>query len=217
MLGLFEILVIAFILLVVVATTRQAARKSKAEARPNPAAQSAIDVTPAGAGLFEPVTATRFIKDSLSARVPRVLLVVIRVVLGSFWLGSGWHWMTTATTTEMARRINDLLATGQSYGLIGGFAQETVLPWIGTVAFLVTVAELLVGLSLTFGAATRLGAALGMYLAFNYACLAGDPLLPVGGHWLTFFYLLPILLGAAGRSFGADYWLHRRYPRLPLW
>ena len=205
MIGLFEFFLIGLIILLIVVFTRQSLRRPPA-AKPPPTLEKG-----------EARAATSFLRSSLTAQVPRALLVVIRLVQGSMWLSSGWYWVRADTTAEMTQGITDLLAAGRSYGLIVPFVQGTVLPWIGTFAFLVTVGELLVGLSLTFGAATRLGAAAGMYLAFNYACLAGDPLLPVGGHWLTVCYLLPVLIGAAGRSFGVDYWLYRRYPRLPLW
>lgn len=40
---------------------------------------------------------------------------------------------------------------------------------------------------------------------------------PASNDAAFFFIALVLLLGAAGRSFGVDAWLHRRYPGVPLW
>ena len=222
MVGLFEFLVIGLIIMVIVVSARQAGGRSKEKraSTSRPTAPPVIEAPPtdtmggsfSGSGGFK-----GFLQNSLSARVPRALLVVIRLVQGPMWISTGWYWVRADTTAEMTQQIGNVIESGRPYAFFLPFLEGTVLPWIPVFAFLVPMAELFVGLSLTFGAATRLGALVGMFLSFNYACLYGNPLLPIGGNWLYFFYLLPVLVGAAGRSFGADYWLHKRWPRLPIW
>ncbi len=210
MIGLFELLVIGLIGLVIFAATRQSG------ARPQPAKPARpprIDNVETGdaRGL------TGFLRSSLTGQVPRALLVVIRLVQGPMWLGTGWYWLTADTAAEMTQQISGVIESGRTYEFFLPFLEGTVLPYAPLFAVLVTMGELFVGLSLTFGVATRLGAAVGMFLAFNYACLYGNTLLPVEGNWLYFCYLIPVLVGAGGRSFGLDYWLHKRWPHLPIW
>ena len=128
----------------------------------------------------------------------RWLLVIIRIVQGPMWLSTGWYWLTADTTGEMLQQISRVIESGRTYEFFVPFLEGVVLPYIPLFAFLVTVGELFVGVSLTLGLVTRLGAAVGMFLAFNYACLYGNTLLPIGGNWLDFCYLIPVLIGAAG-------------------
>lgn len=133
------------------------------------------------------------------------------------WIGTGWYWLHADAATEIGGQISGVIAQGRPYAFYLPFLQRVVLPHTTAFATVVTSCELLIGITLTLGMATRLGAAVGMILAANYACLYGNPLMPVGGNWLYVAYLLPVLLGAAGRSFGVDYWLHRRWPTSWLW
>ena len=213
MVGLFEFLVIGLIGLVIFAATRQSLTSPQAAKPAKPPRISQVE--PSAARNNNDLTS--FFRSSLTGQVPRALLVVIRLVQGPMWLGTGWYWLTTDTAAEMTRQISGVVESGRPYAFFLPFLEDTVLPHVLVFAVLVTMGELFVGLSLTFGVATRLGAAVGMLLAFNYACLYGNTLLPVEGNWLYFCYLIPVLVGAAGRSFGLDYWLHRRWPRLPLW
>lgn len=158
-----------------------------------------------------------FLDSSLRQQVPRWLLVVIRLIQGPMWLGTGWYWVKADAAAEMTQQVSGVIESGRTYALYLPFLERVVLPNAHIFAALVTMGELFVGLTLTLGLMTRLGAAVGMFLAFNYACLYGNSLMPIGGNWLYFCYLVPVLMGAAGRSFGVDYWLHKRWPHLPIW
>ena len=202
MVGLFEFFLIALIVLVIFATARQSRARAPA-AKPRATIPSEVP--------------TSFLLSSLGQQVPRWLLVVIRLVQGLMWLTSGWYWVKADAAAEMIQQISGVIGSGRTYGFFLPFVEHVVLPYSQVFAVLVTAGELFVGLTLTLGLMTRLGAAVGMFLAFNYACLYGNTLLPVGGNWLDFCYLLAVLIGAAGRSFGADYWLQNRWPHLPIW
>ena len=204
MIGLFEFFLIGLILLLIFASARGSPARARA-------------AKPAPASLGEATGPAAFLWSSLGEQVPRWLLVIIRIVQGPMWLSSGWYWLTADTTAEMTQQISGVIESGRTYQFFVPFLEGVVLPYSPVFAFLVTAGELFVGVTLTLGLMTRLGAAVGMFLAFNYACLYGNTLLPVGGNWLYFCYLIPVLIGAAGRSFGIDYWLHRRWPHLPIW
>jgi uncharacterized membrane protein YphA (DoxX/SURF4 family) len=85
-------------------------------------------------------------------------------------------------------------------------------------AGLVTVGELAAGLSLLSGTATRLGAGVAIVLFLNYMTLKGHlPWAPASNDAAFLVIAVAVLLGAAGRTFGADRWLAARWPSVPAW
>ncbi len=159
-----------------------------------------------------------FWHESVSSRIPGALLVLVRLVLGPMFIGTGSYWMGAEDATlEMSSQISAVLESGRTVGWYAPFLEGWVLPNVGLFAFLVTWGEFLTGVSITFGAATRFGAAVGIFLATNYAFLYGNTFFPAGGNWIYVWYLTVLLLGAGGRSFGVDTYLARRWPRCPLW
>ena len=158
------------------------------------------------------------ISNSLQQQVPRWLLVSIRLIQGPMWIGTGWYWVNAANAaSEIEQQIAGVIEQGRTYAFYLPFLEHIVLPNVDFFAIMVTAGELFIGVTLTLGLTTRLGAMVGIFVAANYACLYGNPLFPLEGNWLYAGYLLPVLLGAAGRSFGVDYWLHRRWPHVPVW
>ncbi len=159
-----------------------------------------------------------FWRDSVDYRVSGMLLVLIRLVIGPMFIGTGMYWMRADNATlEMSGQIARVIESGRTIDWYVPFLENWVLPNAGLFAFLVTWGEFLTGISLTFGAATRFGAAVGMFLAVNYALLYGNPFYPPTGNWDYVWYLMVVLLGAGGRSFGVDTYLARRWPRCRLW
>ncbi len=157
-------------------------------------------------------------RDSVDYQVSGTLLVLIRLVIGPMFIGTGMYWLgADDATREMSRQIAGVVESGRTIGWYVPFLEGWVLPNAGLFAFLVTWGELLTGISLTFGAATRFGAAVGIFLAINYALLYGNPFYPPSGNWDYVWYLAVLILGAGGRSFGVDTYLARRWPRCPLW
>ena len=157
-------------------------------------------------------------RDSVDYQVSGTLLVLIRLVIGPMFIGTGMYWLGADDATgEMSRQIARVVESGRTIGWYVPFLEGWVLPKAGLFAFLVTWGELLTGISITFGAATRLGAAVGIFLTINYSLLYGNPFYPPSGNWDYVWYLAVLLLGAGGRSFGVDTYLARRWPRCPLW
>jgi len=159
-----------------------------------------------------------FVRESMSQTVSRALLVVLRLYLSVVFLVAAW-----AKVSDMeawAARFDNVLTSPpfnpQSFYL--GFFQNVVLPNAELFAYLTAYGELLVGLALLLGLCTRLASVGAMLLLANYLFAKGLPF------WISssndapmFFIALVLLLGAAGRSFGLDHFLAKRWPRMPWW
>ncbi len=85
-----------------------------------------------------------------------------------------------------------------------GFLQNVVLPNVLTFAYLIVLGELLVGLSLSLGLLTRLGAVGGIWLNLNYMLMKGFT--SHAGYPDKAFVMLELvaLVGATGLAFGLD-------------
>ena len=176
---------------------------------------SSIAVTTSG--VF-PAAIRGFWRDSLDYRVAGSILLLVRLALGPMWIGTGLYWIRADNApAEIANQIGKVMESGRTVGWYEPFLESVVLPNVALFAILVTWGEFLTGVSLTLGAATRLGAVVGGFLAANYALLYGNPFFPAEGNWKYLWYQAVLLLAAGGRSFGVDTYMARRWPRCPLW
>lgn len=159
-----------------------------------------------------------FVADSRTETVPREFLVILRVYLGVIFL--------IAVASKLAHpgwaaNLPGLFAAGpfqRAHPFYLAFIRALVLPHTGLVGALVVAGELVVGVSLVSGVATRLGALVAMWLVTNYMFAKGAWWwFPASNDAACFFIALVLILGAAGRSFGVDYFLVRRWPRAWIW
>jgi thiosulfate dehydrogenase (quinone) large subunit len=98
------------------------------------------------------------------------------------------------------------------------FLQEVVLPNAQLFATLVTWGELLVGVLLILGLMTRLSATVALLLPLNYLLAKGAwPWTPSSNDAAFAAISLALVIGAAGRTFGLDSILAKRWPRSALW
>ncbi|MFQ5663955.1 MAG: DoxX family membrane protein [Terriglobia bacterium] len=158
-----------------------------------------------------------FLAESRAQVVSRRLLVVLRLYLGiAFIVAAGPKLQAGANWPErMAASLERSLP--QSYGFYKAFVENTILPNQELFAFLVAWGEVLVGVGLLLGLFTRLAALMGLVMNTNYLLLLGQlPLGPMNNAALIFAEIV-ILLGAAGRAYGVDYFLAKRWPRGLLW
>ncbi len=73
-------------------------------------------------------------------------------------------------------------------------------------------------ISLLTGTMTRVGAAVAMFLFFNYMLAEGRMFWsPDSQDAAVFFIALVVFLGRAGRVWGIDNYLAKRWPKSPLW
>lgn len=147
-----------------------------------------------------------------------VLLAALRIYLGLVFL--------LAVTSKLggepafADRLPLILErlAENAHGFYHVFLERIVEPRARVFAGLVIGGELAVAASLLLGLATRAGAAIAMLLTLNYMLLKGAWFWSPSSNDAAFFVIaLVVLVGAAGRTVGADAFLARRWPRVPLW
>jgi uncharacterized membrane protein YphA (DoxX/SURF4 family) len=108
-------------------------------------------------------------------------------------------------------------AARNAFGWYAGFLKSVVVPRMDLFGTLILVAELCVGVALALGLATRLAAAVALFLLINYLCAKGRmPWIP-GIDPSDIMLALIIIFAAAGRCFGIDRFLHRRFPGVWIW
>lgn len=154
-------------------------------------------------------------------------LALIRIVVGLWFLKAvmtKWSWFLVAgilpLPTVSQRWVNFLpkrLAEFASQNPIGwykDFLVDTAIPNAKAFAALTASGEAGVGLGLTLGLLTGLSALLGLLIMANYF-LASQWIgfCQQGFHILLMVSMVAFLGARAGRTWGLDGWLLKRYPR----
>lgn len=153
------------------------------------------------------------------ANMIRRALVPLRLYLGVVFLVAVWPKLT-AEGGFQPRLENFVRNVGleNAHDFYLPVLESLVLPNAGAFTVLIVLGELLIGLALLTGAATRLAAGAAMFLVVNYMLTKGVWFWTPSSNDAAFFFIgLTLILGAAGRSGGLDRLLHERYPRVPLW
>ncbi len=149
--------------------------------------------------------------------VARRALGGLRIYLGLIFLLA----VVPKFSGDFAPRLSGFLSNvglPQGHPFYRAFLTTTVLPHLQVFAWLVKGGELLVAVSLIGGLATRLGALLAMVLTLNYMFAKGAwfwfPSSNDGAFAVLAFVLL---IARAGRTYGLDAHLAKRWPGAPLW
>jgi thiosulfate dehydrogenase [quinone] large subunit len=154
----------------------------------------------------------------ISVLIIRYLYMMIFIYGFFHKLVHGWMWndiitqrfLTMYHTLQAAALHDDSLAA-RIAGLQAGYMQYFAIPLSMPIAWIVTIGELIVGLSMLLGIATRRNAVFGLFLLLNFAA---------GGYYnftipiLVFMSLLIILL-PTGQWLGLDKKLSRQHPQSP--
>lgn len=144
----------------------------------------------------------------MSREAPLWPIAGARAIIGLLWLFSlRWKLPPDFMPAE-GRGLMDWLqleVAHAAFPLYGSLVEQIVLPNFTLFAWMIFLAELLVGLSLLTGAFTRLGALLGLGLSLNL----GIGLLDVPGEWPWSYAMLAMWHGlffvtGAGRVWGLD-------------
>jgi len=151
--------------------------------------------------------------------VPRALLAILRIYLGVILL-----------ITNLGKLMRDNQFSMEMLGFLQGvatrrasspylhFVQQVVIPHATLFSYLVMTGEALAALSLLTGTMTRVGAAVAMFLFLNYMLAKGRMFWsPDSQDAAVFFIALMVFLGRAGRVWGFDRYLAKRWPKAPLW
>jgi thiosulfate dehydrogenase (quinone) large subunit len=119
--------------------------------------------------------------------------------------------------TEMLGFLNGVARRG-ALPWYAGFIQQVVIPHASPFSYLVMTGELFAAISLLTGTLTRLGALVAMSLFLNYMLAKGRMFWsPDSEDAAVFFIALVVFLARAGRVWGFDALLAKRWPRSWLW
>ena len=153
-------------------------------------------------------------------QVPAWLLTILRIYLGVILLYTVIGKLTSPDpfVKEMLDFINFEIKAGRPPAFYLSFLQSVVIPHAVLVSYLVMIGEVIAGLGLLTGTLTRLSAFIALLLFINYLFAKGRWFWsPDSEDAAVFFIALILMLGAAGRFFGFDYYLARRRPKSILW
>jgi thiosulfate dehydrogenase (quinone) large subunit len=153
----------------------------------------------------------------LQGILARAALVVLRMYLGGVFLIAAWPKLQQDFTPGLVAFLQ-AVALQKGHPFYQDFVVQAVLPNAALFATLVTWGELLVGVSLVLGLLTRLSAVVALLLNVNYMFAKGAWFWTPSSNDAAFAAIsLALLVGAAGRTFGLDAFLARRWARSPLW
>jgi uncharacterized membrane protein YphA (DoxX/SURF4 family) len=141
-----------------------------------------------------------------------LLVVILRFVMGGFWVAHShdkWGWPQTA---ELQRRLQRY-AENES-GIEKAYVEKFALPNWRVLQYLVLFGELAVGLSLLAGYLTRAAAVGGVFMALNFlfaqgallsGSILGNPYGPV-----TMMATIVAAFGGGDSYWSLSSWLERR-------
>ena len=147
-----------------------------------------------------------------SVTAPRWTVVPLRLYLGSAFLletigrlGSWAGWEA---------EVRGFLTAYQPFAtpVYRSFIAQVALPHASLFAILVCAGEAFVAVSFLLGAATRVGAAVGMFLSLNYLLSKGNTPWSVNNDFAFIAGMVIVALTRAGRTAGLDRNIARRWP-----
>ncbi len=149
-------------------------------------------------------------RHHLTGKTGIALFLLGRYLFASFFLYGFWHklikgWLWSDVMERIfIKRLGELSIGSFQAGYLEYFA----IPFAMPIAWIVTIGELIIGISLVLGLAVRANAAFALFMVLNFAA---------GGYYnlsLPPFMLFALLMMIfpSGRWFGMDKQLHSRYP-----
>jgi uncharacterized membrane protein YphA (DoxX/SURF4 family) len=157
--------------------------------------------------------------ETMSATVPRALLVIPRIYVGAILFLSDLGKLTRENpfAEEMLRFLRGVTTRRASEPYLH-FVQQVVLPHSSLFSHLIMTGEMFAALSLLTGTLTRLGAVVAGFLFLNYMLAEGRMLWsPDSEDAALIFIALLLFFGRAGRAWGIDSYLAKQWPNCPLW
>lgn len=149
--------------------------------------------------------------DFRASRIRTWPILLLRVYAGLYFLYFGMRKISRGNfadglTASVSSRLED------SFWMFRPFLEHVVLPNPGVFAVLVSWGEVLIGLSLIVGLATRYSSIAGAFMVLCFWMMKGQSILNGQNHDAIWFVLFIVLAGLhAGRTMGLDHKLSRRY------
>lgn len=150
----------------------------------------------------------------MSERFPLVYLFPLRLLCGLILTIEGWQKLQGGWLhgTALLSTLEKWMAADKPYAFFMPVIRSALAhPKI--FGSLITLGELVVGLSLLAGVLTRVSSALGAIMLFSIAFGAGQGLAPPGNALLLGSMLVLFVLAPPGRVLGVDMLLRGRLPR----
>jgi uncharacterized membrane protein YphA (DoxX/SURF4 family) len=159
----------------------------------------------------------RFPGEILQGILARAALALLRLYLGVVLLVGALRWVQGGYGENLAGDLSSP-AIAQTYPFYRPILVDLVLPNAQVFAAVMTWGELILGILLIIGLMTRLSAVAALVLSVHYMLASGAWPWTPGSVPAAFAAIsIALLIGAAGRTFGVDSILARRWPRSPLW
>lgn len=162
---------------------------------------------------------TEFFNENIKKQGRVWPLVLVRLLVGYLYIKSGLVWLGYDDPSgEMISEISKTLENGTAFSFYEPFLRGFVLNNAALFTFLVSWGEFLVGVSVFTGTMTRVGCGAGIFMMLNYILRKASTLArPVIGPPLWLLLLAVIFLTSAGRVFGVDHYLYKKWPKIKLW
>ena len=145
--------------------------------------------------------------------VPVILLLPLRLSVGLAFLISGQSKIAAGSWgAGYATKFSELLTFNleSAYSFYRPFLESVVIPHVSLFAVLVAWGETLVGISIFIGLFTRFGAAVGIFLALNFAFASGVLIWMPSLETMLIWALFTLMVCSAGRGLGIDQVLRSR-------
>jgi uncharacterized membrane protein YphA (DoxX/SURF4 family) len=149
-----------------------------------------------------------------TARLTVYAIVFLRVAFGLWFL---WHEAIEKFQHWTPQTLPRVIATwtrSDGYGFYQSFLREVAAPNADLFRFLVTWWELALALCLIFGLGIRVVAPVQIFANLNYILAKTYASPQANLDRLTIMILVVLFLVSAGRYWGVDGYLRRRFPRL---
>jgi len=163
--------------------------------------------------------AARGVPGSDVRLIPRALLVIPRIYIGVILFLSDVGKLTRDNpfADEMLQFLRGVTTRRASAPYLH-FVQQTVIPHASLFSYLVMTGEAFAAISLLTGTLTRVGAAVAAFIFLNYMLAKGRLFWsPDSEDGALIIITLVIFVGRAGRVFGIDSYLAKRWPKSMLW
>lgn len=157
-----------------------------------------------------------FVKHSYASQA---LLVIPRVYVGVILFISDLGKLTRDNpfADEMLQYLRGVAARRASAPYLH-FVQQIVIPHASLFSYLIMTGEAFAAVSLLTGTLTRVGAAVAGFIFLNYMLSHGRMLWsPDSGDAALIIITIVLFLGRAGRAWGIDSYLAKRWPNSLLW
>src|SRR5438477_10255730 len=155
----------------------------------------------------------------MQSSVPRSLLVILRAHLGVILIITviGKLFRPQPFSIEMLE-FNESALSRKGIEWYQQFLRGFVVPHATLFSYLVMAGEVVAGILLLTGTLTRVGGAIAMLLFVNFMWAKGRWFWsPDSEDAAVLFSALVVMLGAAGRAWGVDALLAKRWPSSLLW